>query len=171
MMRPAPAIVWIGTVLLLVPAAGCDDMTRQNKQNPYASRETAPADIPSGVVQYGQPGDTSRPIPPVTIALLERGHTEYHVFCAPCHAETGNGRGMIVQRGFPAPPPLATADLMSAPPQRLYDVVTGGWGVMYGFAQRIAPDDRWAVVAYVRALQRSQHMMLADLTPEQRAAP
>jgi mono/diheme cytochrome c family protein len=166
MMRlPAPAL---GIAALLLLVAGCDDMTKQKKQNPYASRQTAPGEIPPDTVQYGEaPG----PVPPLTLALLERGRTEYHVFCAPCHAETGDGHGMIVQRGFPAPPPLATADPMSASPRRLYDIVTGGRGVMYGFAQRIVPDDRWAVVAYVHALQRSQHMMLADLTPDQRAAP
>ncbi|GBQ87931.1 hypothetical protein AA13595_2274 [Gluconacetobacter johannae DSM 13595] len=166
-MRNAAAFA-VGIAAMALVVAGCDDMTSQKKQNPYASRATAPGDVPSGTVQYGE---APRPAPPLTMALLERGRTEYHVFCAPCHAETGDGHGMIVQRGFPAAPPLATAELMAAPPQRLYDVVTGGWGVMYGFAQRIAPDDRWAVVAYVRALQRSQHMMLADLTPRQRAAP
>ncbi|GBQ24585.1 c-type cytochrome [Gluconacetobacter sacchari] len=158
-MTPRPAIVFGLAAVLLV--AGCDDMTRQKKQNPYASRATAPGDVPAGVVQYGE---TSAPVPPVTMALLERGRTEYHVFCAPCHAETGDGHGMIVQRGFPAPPRLA-----SDGPQRIYDVITDGRGVMYGFAQRIAPDDRWAVVAYVHALRISQHMMLSDLTPEQQA--
>ncbi|WP_049762861.1 c-type cytochrome [Gluconacetobacter diazotrophicus] len=164
--RPRPAFVLAIAAVLLV--AGCDDMTKQRKQNPYASRATAPGEVPGGTVQYGE---TASPVPPVTMALLERGRTEYHVFCAPCHAETGDGHGMIVQRGFPAPPPLAMSSPAASRPQFLYDVVTGGRGMMYGFAQRIEPGDRWAVVAYVHALQRSQHMVLADLTPEQRAAP
>lgn len=161
-MMPRPATV-LGLAAALVLIAGCDDMTKQKKQNPYASRATAPGEVPAGTVAYGE---ISAPVPPVTMALLERGQTEYHVFCAPCHAETGDGHGMIVQRGFPAPPPLAAER-----PQFVYDVITNGRGVMYGFAQRIAPEDRWAVVAYVHALQRSQHMMVADLMPEQRVAP
>lgn len=153
-------------VLLLV--GGCDDMTQQKKENPYASSETAPATVPDSVVEFQE---SDHPPPALTLALLQRGQSEFHAFCSPCHAETGNGHGMVVQRGFPAPEPLTDPDLMTASPRHLYDVLTDGKGIMYGFAQRISPEDRWAIVAYMRALQLSQHATLASLTPEQQAMP
>jgi mono/diheme cytochrome c family protein len=153
---------------MLALLSGCDDMTKQAKQNPYASRQTAPGPVPPGTVRYGE---QAVPAPAVSEALLQRGQVEYRAFCVPCHSETGDGQGMIVQRGFPAAPPFTNARLMGAPPQHFYDVITQGQGVMYSFAQRVAPTDRWAIVAYIHALQQSQHATLALLTPEQRAAP
>ncbi|GAN97706.1 hypothetical protein Geu3261_0231_006 [Komagataeibacter europaeus NBRC 3261] len=164
MRCPWPLHVLPGTLLLL--AAGCDDMSRQHKENPYASPRSAPADVVQGSVEYH---DAPHHAPALTATLLQRGRNEYHAFCAPCHARTGQGDGMVVQRGFPAPLPLATAPTRSATPAQLYAIITTGQGVMYGFAQRIMPDDRWAIVAYLYALRRSQQAMLADMTPAQRA--
>ena len=159
-----PLHVLPGALLLL--AAGCDDMSKQHKENPYASPRSAPADVAQGSVEYH---DAFHPAPALTPALLQRGRSEYQAFCAPCHARTGQGDGMVVQRGFPAPLPLATAPTRSATPEQLYAIITSGQGVMYGFAQRIMPDDRWAVVAYLYALRRSQQATLADMTPAQQA--
>ncbi|AXY23515.1 hypothetical protein CD178_02769 [Komagataeibacter saccharivorans] len=159
--------VCIMAISLPLLAGGCDDMSKQDRENPYASRNSAPADIAQGTVPYH---DAPHPVPPLTAGLLQRGRSEYHAFCAPCHAETGNGDGMVVQRGFPAPLPLVTPDGHALPSRHVYDVITVGQGIMYGFAQRIAPEDRWAIVAYLHALARSQHATRADMTPEQQAS-
>ena len=148
----------------LVLLAGCDDMVSQPKQSAY-SPEAGPAAVPADTVEYGTRQISA---PPVTLDLLQRGQDRYRIFCAPCHSEVGDGRGMIVERGFPAPPSFDLDRLRAASPQYLYDVITHGQGVMYSFADRIAPQDRWAIVAYVRAAERSQHASLADVSVDER---
>jgi hypothetical protein len=100
---------------------------------------------------------------PITRPVLERGRERFNIFCAPCHGFTGEGRGMIVQRGFPAPPSYHMDRLRQAPVGHFYDVITNGYGAMYSHAARITPEDRWAIVAYIRALQMSQHASWSDL--------
>ena len=90
------------------------------------------------------------------MALLERGQERFRIYCTPCHSELGDGHGMIVQRGFPPPPSYHIARLRDAPMQHFYDVITNGYGAMYSFAYRVQPEDRWAIAAYIRALQHSQ---------------
>jgi mono/diheme cytochrome c family protein len=102
---------------------------------------------------------------PITRQVLERGRERYNIYCTPCHGYTGEGRGMIVQRGFPQPPSYHTDRLRQAPVGHLYDVISNGYGAMYSYAARISPEDRWAIVAYIRALQLSQHAT-ADDVPE-----
>ena len=99
----------------------------------------------------------------VTPDLLQRGRERFEVFCSPCHGRTGGGDGMIVPRGFKAPPSYHTDRLRGMPVGYLYDVATNGFGAMSGYAQQVPPADRWAIVAYVRVLQYSQHAPLADL--------
>jgi mono/diheme cytochrome c family protein len=94
---------------------------------------------------------------PLTKALLARGQQRYDIYRAPCHGRSGDGAGMVVQRGFPAPPSYHTDRLRHAPDSHFYQVISGGYGVMYPYADRIGPHDRWAIVAYIRALQLSQH--------------
>jgi mono/diheme cytochrome c family protein len=100
--------------------------------------------------------------PKVDQALLQRGKQQFEIFCAPCHGFDGDGDGMVVRRGFPAPPSYHSAALMKAPASHFIDVITNGYGVMYSYADRVAPADRWAIVAYIRALQLSKHASLAD---------
>jgi mono/diheme cytochrome c family protein len=156
-------------MVLLLPSllSGCDDMIHQAKSDDYANSQVGPGQIPSGIVEY-----RSKPVapPPVTMALLQRGQERYHIYCTPCHSELGDGNGMVVQRGFPAPPSYHIARLQQAPVSHFYDVITNGYGIMYSFAYRVQPVDRWAIAAYIRALQRSQDAKLTDLTPEQKAA-
>jgi mono/diheme cytochrome c family protein len=156
-------IFWMAIIMLL---AGCDDMIHQPKENAYADAEVGPGPIPDGIVGFG-----SQPVtpPPLTMALLQRGQERFHIYCTPCHSELGDGHGMVVQRGFPAPPSYHIQRLRDAPVQHFYDVITDGYGAMYSFAYRMQPADRWAIAAYIRALQRSQNARVADLTPEQKA--
>jgi mono/diheme cytochrome c family protein len=94
--------------------------------------------------------------PPVTPALLQRGRERYAVYCTPCHGATGAGDGQIVARGFPKPPDLNLARLRVEQGQKLFDAVSQGYGAMYPFADRVGAADRWAIVAYVRALQTAR---------------
>jgi mono/diheme cytochrome c family protein len=106
--------------------------------------------------------------PPVNAQLLARGREQFDVFCAPCHDRIGSGRGIVVERGMPQPQSLHDERLLSANDQHFYDVISNGYGAMYAHGDRIRPGDRWAIVAYIRALQLSQHASLADLPPDVR---
>jgi mono/diheme cytochrome c family protein len=106
--------------------------------------------------------------PALTLALLERGRERFDIACAPCHGRAGDGHGMIVERGFPAPPTFAIDRLRAAPVQHFYDVITNGYGAMFPYANRVMPRDRWAVAAYIRALQASSAAKLADVPADQR---
>jgi mono/diheme cytochrome c family protein len=103
---------------------------------------------------------------PVDRHVLDRGRERYRIFCTPCHGELGNGRGIVVQRGFTPPPTFHGDDLRKAPLGHFFQVITHGHGVMYSYASRVPPQDRWAIAAYVRALQLSQHAVTAELPAE-----
>jgi mono/diheme cytochrome c family protein len=106
----------------------------------------------------------------VTLARLERGRERFEIFCAVCHGRTGNGDGMIVQRGFPAPPTFHQERLRTVPPGYLFGVMTRGYGAMASYADRVSAADRWAIAAYIRALQLSQDARIDDVPPENREA-
>ncbi len=106
---------------------------------------------------------------PVTRAMLERGHQRYDIYCAVCHDRVGTGNGMIVRRGFPRPPSFHTEGLRRAPVGHYFDVITRGIGRMYSYEDRVSVSDRWAIIAYIRALQLSQHTTLADVPEKERA--
>jgi mono/diheme cytochrome c family protein len=105
----------------------------------------------------------------VTNDGIARGRERYNIYCSVCHGRTGYGDGMIIQRGFPAPPSFHIDRLRSAPAGHFFDVMTRGYGVMFSYASRVTPEDRWAIAAYVRALQLSQHATLADVPVDSRA--
>jgi mono/diheme cytochrome c family protein len=163
--------------LAMLLLGGCDDhsMTQQSRYVTYGPAGLFADDaeaqaLPPGVVAQGDL-DRAKAVataPAVDTQLLKRGQQRYDIFCSPCHGLSGNGDGMIVRRGFPAPPSYHTARLRAAPAQHLFDVITDGYGVMYSYASRVEPHDRWAIVAYVRALQESQSARLADV-PELRS--
>jgi len=105
-----------------------------------------------------------------TIAdVLDRGEQRFNIYCAPCHGPTGKGDGMIVRRGFRQPPSYHIDRLQNAPIGHFYDVMTNGFGAMPDYRAQISPRDRWAIAAYVRALQLSQHASAAELSAEERA--
>jgi len=105
---------------------------------------------------------------PLTAEVLDRGEQRYNIYCTPCHGLAGNGDGMIVQRGFRQPPSYHIDRLRTAPIGYFYDVMTNGFGAMPDYRAQIAPRDRWAIAAYVRALQLSQHAPAAELSQEER---
>ena len=106
---------------------------------------------------------------PLTRELVARGRERYEIFCTPCHDALGGGAGMVVRRGYRPPQSLHIDRLRDAPVGHFYDVMTRGLGAMPDYAQQIPPEDRWAIAAYVKALQLSQRAPVADLPPEDRA--
>ena len=105
----------------------------------------------------------------ITAADLSRGRERYNIYCSPCHDYTGGGKGMIVQRGFPSPPSFHLERLRQAPTGHFFEVMTNGLGLMYSYASRISPEDRWRIAAYIRALQLSQHGSAGDVPDFERS--
>jgi mono/diheme cytochrome c family protein len=103
-------------------------------------------------------------------ALLKRGQERFDIYCSVCHGRLGDGDGMVVRRGFRKPPSYHIDRLLQAPAGHFYDVMTNGFGAMASYANRIDVDDRWAIVAYIRALQLSQNARLDDVPGDQRDA-
>jgi mono/diheme cytochrome c family protein len=142
-----------------------------------ANREPVPHTISRGAFDdgstfyTGKVGDalaTTIPLP-VTAALVARGREMFDIECSACHGRDGYGAGMVVQRGFPQPPSYHIDRLRQAPAGHFFEVITDGYGAMYPFGSRISPADRWAIVAYIRALQFSQDAPADQLTDADRA--
>ncbi len=106
---------------------------------------------------------------PVTRELLLRGRERFDIYCSPCHDRVGTGRGMIVQRGFKRPPSFHDSRLLDVPDGYIFQVISNGFASMPSYAVQVPPHDRWAIIAYIRALQYSQHASFSDLPPQERA--
>ncbi len=117
----------------------------------------------------GEKFATDFPVP-VNKALLLRGQERFNIYCAVCHGASGYGNGMVVQRGFPPPPSFHEDRLRQAAPGYFVDVMTNGYGKMYAYSDRVTLEDRWAIAAYVRALQRSQNGSINDVPAADRPA-
>ena len=100
---------------------------------------------------------------PLNMDLLERGENRYGIFCTPCHGLQGDGNGMVAMRGMKHPPSYHDDRLRKVPNGYIYDVITNGFGAMLSYSAQIPPRDRWAIVAYVRALQLSRNAKISDL--------
>lgn len=107
--------------------------------------------------------------PALSAELLARGRERFGIFCSPCHGAGGDGTGIIVQRGMPRPTSYHDDRLRTAEDQYFFGVITNGHGAMYSYAARVPPADRWAIVAYIRALQLSRHASLDDVPADERA--
>jgi mono/diheme cytochrome c family protein len=154
-------------LLLLLPVlllVGCDEsMDRQNRLKTYGSAANSPnwpaageaLPRPAGAVaQTDLARERAIAEPPaVSLALLQEGRLRYDAYCAACHGLTGAGDGIVVARGFPKPAPFDDKRLMQASASHLVDVIGQGYGRMYSFSDRVEPQQRWAIVAYMRALQ------------------
>ena len=167
-----PVVLLLAAVTLLT---GCkrEDMYVQRyyrnwNQNGFFANGTGMRHPPDGTVARVPYQAYVPPPTVVTAALLERGHERFEIFCTPCHGRAGNGEGMIVQRGFPQPPSFIEGSMRTADNKVFYDAITKGYGAMYPFDTRVAPADRWAIIAYIRALQRSQNTAVASLPPDVR---
>ena len=163
----------VAAIGLCLALAACDNMANQPKLNPYELPSGSKADWPLKPVPHTIARDEAAnppAAPPLTMALLERGQQRFDIFCSPCHGRVGDGDGMIVQRGFPRPPSYDSDRLRNAPNQLFYDVITHGYGAMYSYADRVEPKDRWAIVAYIRALQASAGASPSDVPAGKRSA-
>lgn len=182
--RRAAVVIAIAGVLLL---AGCrTDMHVQPKMKPLResdffadTRGSRP--LVNGTVARGQlredsyyytgtignqPGDYM-PFP-ATKEVLERGQERFNIYCSPCHSRLGDGNGMVVQRGYRRPPSFHSPRLQTAPLGHFFDVMTNGFGAMPDYAAQVPPHDRWAIAAYIRALQLSQHAPAEAIPPGQK---
>jgi mono/diheme cytochrome c family protein len=183
----SPRLALVAAAVLL-GAAGCrQDMHQAPRYDPlersdFFADERASRPLVDGTVARGFLRDDRRyytgrdgtallqDMPePLTEALLLRGQDRFNVYCSPCHGRTGEGNGMIVQRGLKAPTSFHADRLRAQPDGYFFDVITNGFGLMQDYAVPIPPRDRWAVVAYVRALQYSRRVPAADLTDADRA--
>jgi hypothetical protein len=184
----ARKIIWAGWIVLCLGLmVGCgQNMYHQPRYDPLEPSEFFPdgksaRDLVPGTVARGQldadgqfyteqsNGEPVDAFPfPISREDLERGQDRYNVFCAPCHGLAGYGNGMIVQRGFSPPPSFHSDRLRDAPLGRYFDVITNGFGRMYAYGYRVAPDDRWRIIAYIRALQLSQNATLEDVPAQER---
>jgi len=188
--RPVPGRWMFPAVALLLVCAGCRiDMHVQPRYNPYAAtnffgdgqsaRLPVAGTVPRGPLQLGANellytgkvnGQLAQVFPfPVTAAVVERGRQRFNIYCSPCHGFGGDGDGMIVQRGFKRPPSYHDKRLIDAPVGHFFDVITNGFGVMYPYGYRVPPKDRWAIIAYIRALQLSRQVPIADVPAAEQA--
>jgi Cytochrome C oxidase, cbb3-type, subunit III len=144
-----------------------------------SARELVPGTVPRGFLDedrhlyHGMVNDTTfaTTFPmPVTRDVLLRGQQRFNIYCTPCHDYVGSGRGMVVRRGFKQPPSFHQDRLRNAPVGYLFDVMTNGFGAMSGYASQVPVLDRWAIAAYIRALQYSQNAKLAELPPAEQQA-
>jgi mono/diheme cytochrome c family protein len=178
----------IGVVAMLAVAGCRQDMHDQPKYIPlrestfFADGLSARAPVP-GTVARGQLKEdallytgkdgtgaaTTFPFP-IDEKVMARGQGRYDIFCSPCHGRTGDGDGMIVLRGYRPPPSLHVERLRTAPVGHFFDVMTNGFGAMPDYAAQITPQDRWAIAAYMRALQLSANASIADVPATERGA-
>ena len=184
--RLSKQVLWLTCVAAtLFMIAGCDhlhqDMGNQPKNKPlspsdfFADGRSVRMPVENTVSRSSMDNDqlmvskdsTNFPMP-LNDALLERGQERFRIFCSPCHGIQGDGNGMIVMRGMKRPPSYHQDRLRQAPNGYIYDVITNGFGQMYNYAAQVPPRDRWAIVAYVRALQLSRNAKVADLPAEVR---
>jgi len=185
--RRPPAAAALALVVIAAGLGGCHrDLRYQPRIDPleksrFFADGVGARPIPAGTVARGQlkadrtfytglEGDqlaASIPLP-VTPELLARGRGRYNIYCAPCHDQAGNGLGMVVRRGYKQPPSLHIDRLRQARPGYFFDVMTNGFAKMPSYAAQVPADDRWAIAAYIRALQLSQNATLEDVPDDVR---
>jgi len=156
-----------------VPLRPTDIFGDGRSERPLVEGTVARGQLNDDVAFYTGKGPDGKPVDefpfPVTHDVLERGRDRFNIYCTPCHDQSGEGNGMIVKRGFRHPPSYHIERLRRVPNGYLFDVMTSGFGAMQDYAAQISASDRWAIVAYIRALQLSHHATLSDVPPGDRA--
>lgn len=185
LISPSRILAAAGAAALLFFSAGCrylrQDMADQPKNLPLSPSDffadgRSERPLVENTVAHGSIAEDALFVPkesnvfplPVNQELLEHGQNRYKIFCTPCHGLQGDGNGMIAMRGMKHPPSYHQDRLRQATNGYIYDVITNGFGAMYGYSAQIPPRDRWAIVAYVRALQLSRNAKVADLPADLR---
>ncbi|MGC0774063.1 MAG: cytochrome c [Candidatus Acidiferrum sp.] len=182
MRRIAKTLAFLCAAACMPFMAGCrQDMADQPKNTPLSpstffadgrsERPLIDNTVPRGSLVDDPlfiPKDSNAFPLPLTMELLDRGQERYKIFCTPCHGLQGDGNGMVVMRGMKRPPTYHQPRLREVPNGYLFDVITNGFGAMQGYSAQIPPADRWAIVAYVRALQLSRNAPVSDLPAELR---
>jgi mono/diheme cytochrome c family protein len=155
-----------------IPLRPSDFFADGRSERPLIDGTVARGHLNDDVAYYQGKGPDGKPTNdfpfPVTKEVIERGQTRYNIYCTPCHDRLGNGDGMIVRRGYRKPPSYHIDRLRTVPNGYIYDVISNGFGAMPDYAAQIAPRDRWAIVAYVRALQLSQNASVNDVPADVR---
>ncbi|MGB0083833.1 MAG: cytochrome c [Rhodomicrobiaceae bacterium] len=161
--------------VLAIALSACDQMNQQPRYDHYEKSTLFPDGTslqspPEGTVARDDAAETAALAdpPPMSEALLQRGRERFGIYCAPCHDQAGYGNGTVPARGFPHPPSFHIQRLREAPTRYFVDVITHGHGVMYSYADRVSASDRWAIAAYIRALQLSQSAPVASLSDDER---
>ena len=177
----------ISSVLIAIAAIGCrQQMAEQPRYDPLeasqfftdgqSARPLVENTVARGQLRDdehfytgGSGGALAKTFPfPITIGVLQRGQERYGIYCSPCHSLTGDGDGMIPRRGFTRAASFHIPRLREAPPGYFFFVITQGMGAMPNYRNQIPPRDRWAITAYIRALQLSQNAMISDVPPQAR---
>jgi mono/diheme cytochrome c family protein len=181
-------VVLLALAVLALSAPACSPkmsyqaMAAQPRYEPYeastffvdgsSARPLVPGTVPRGSAAGQAPtgnGAAADAFPfPITAAVMARGRERFNIYCAPCHDQAGTGTGIVVRRGFTPPPSLHSERLRAAPAGYLYEVITNGFGAMPSYAAQVPERDRWAIVAYVRALQLSQNARPEDVPDTER---
>ena len=156
-----------------IPLRPSDFFADGRSARPLIEGTVARGYLDANVLLYtgkGPDGKPSNEFPmPVTKELLLRGQQRFNIYCSPCHDRTGNGNGMIVRRGYRHPPTYHSDRLRQQPNGYFFDVITRGFGAMPDYAAQVQPEDRWAIVAYIRALQLSQQASINDVPAADRS--
>ena len=163
-------------VVLLALLSACDEMSHQRRYDSYEASALFPDGKslqapPDGTIGRDDPawGSALTDRPALTADLLQRGRERYNIDCVPCHDAAGYGHGTVPNRGFPQPPSFHDPGLRALSSADIVRTITEGHGVMYSYADRVTPHDRWAIAAYIRALQLSQQASVTDLNDTERA--
>ncbi|HEX5734636.1 MAG TPA: cytochrome c [Blastocatellia bacterium] len=151
-------------------SAAAPNIQQQAPSSQVAANVGGQGMTPGAQAAQGQTGQGfSNTFPfPITVEVMDRGEERYNIFCSMCHDRTGSGSGMVVRRGYRKPPSFHEDRLRQAPAGYFFDVITNGFGAMPDYSAQINPRDRWAIVAYIRALQLSQRATLEDVPPDER---
>ncbi|MGB8323529.1 MAG: cytochrome c [Candidatus Acidiferrum sp.] len=184
MKNKSSVLALVAFSVSLLSLSGCEytlrqDMANQPRQNPLSpsdffpdgrsARQPIENTVARGAIEndplFIMKDSNAFPLP-LTQELLLRGQERYGIFCTPCHGLQGDGQGMVAVRGMKHPPSYHQDRLRQEPNGYIYDVITNGFGAMYGYSAQIPPRDRWAIIAYVRALQLSRNAHVNELPPD-----